>query len=214
MTQLFRRLPCSECFCSARRRRVAAQPWPSSTIRIVVPDGAEHAAGHHQPPRRQRAVGESEGWRMVVENKPGAIQTHRRQPRCSSSRRTDTRSMRSRCRRRPRRRSCPICRFRFDTDFAPVIKLATAYHVLVTSPFGSGQVAAGAGRSPQEPAGQAHILFRRLRDARASRRRDVQAADRRARHPRSLSAASRRRSPTCSTAPTTTSSSRRFRWSI
>ena len=42
-------LPCSECSCCIPAAPLAAQTWPSSTIRIVVPTGSEHTAGHHQP---------------------------------------------------------------------------------------------------------------------------------------------------------------------
>ena len=51
-----------------------AQPYPSNMIRIIVPS----AAG--TPPDIMGRIvaselGESEGWRLIVENKPGAIQT-------------------------------------------------------------------------------------------------------------------------------------------
>ena len=56
------------------------------------------------------------------------------------------------------------------------------------APVGSGPNGVGTRRAHQEPARQADIFLRRFRDARASHRRDVQAADRRAHHPRSLPA--------------------------
>jgi tripartite-type tricarboxylate transporter receptor subunit TctC len=78
-------------------------------------------------------IGDSENWRVVVENKPGAIQTIGladvlKQPAdgytiagiaLSSSAAPAL---------------LPNVSFRLDTDFAPVIKLASAYHVLVVHP--------------------------------------------------------------------------------
>lgn|SRR5258708_2146277 len=52
----------------------AAQPFPSKIIRIVVPTGSSTP-----PDIISRVIAaelsESEGWRVVVENRPGAIQS-------------------------------------------------------------------------------------------------------------------------------------------
>ena len=53
---------------------VAAQPYPSNVIRLVVPSPAG------TPPDIMGRIvanelNENEGWRVIVENKPGAIQT-------------------------------------------------------------------------------------------------------------------------------------------
>jgi tripartite-type tricarboxylate transporter receptor subunit TctC len=51
-----------------------AEPYPSNVIRIVVP-----AVAGTPPDIISRLVadelGETEGWRMIVENRPGALQT-------------------------------------------------------------------------------------------------------------------------------------------
>src|SRR5689334_16223309 len=53
---------------------VAAQPYPSNVIRIVVPVGAGTP-----PDIISRMVADglaaNEGWRLVIENRPGALQT-------------------------------------------------------------------------------------------------------------------------------------------
>jgi tripartite-type tricarboxylate transporter receptor subunit TctC len=55
-------------------RQVAAQPYPSNLIRIVVPTSAGTP-----PDIISRMVADelaaNEGWRLVVENRPGALQT-------------------------------------------------------------------------------------------------------------------------------------------
>ena len=111
----------------------SAQTYPSNTIRIVV----GNAAGA-PPDIMGRLVAselsESEGWRAIVENRPGADHRRSHLLTCSSSQRTGIHLHPSACRPRRRPRFYPIRRIRLDTDFAPVIKLATAYHVLVVNP--------------------------------------------------------------------------------
>jgi tripartite-type tricarboxylate transporter receptor subunit TctC len=109
-----------------------AQPYPSNMVRIVVAG----AAG--TPPdiiSRMVAneVGQSEGWRVIVENKPGAMQTIGaaevlKQPADGYS----VLSVSLPAMAAPA--LLPHVSFRLDTDFTPVIKLATAYHVLVVHP--------------------------------------------------------------------------------
>ncbi|MET0166218.1 MAG: tripartite tricarboxylate transporter substrate-binding protein [Vicinamibacterales bacterium] len=78
-------------------------------------------------------LGQSEGWRMVVENKPGAIGTIaaaevRKQPADGHTifgialPTTAAPAL------------LPNISFRLDIDFAPVIKLITSHHVLVVNP--------------------------------------------------------------------------------
>jgi len=78
-------------------------------------------------------LAESEGWRVVVENKPGAIQTIGaaevlKQPADGYS----VLSIALSASAAPA--LLPNVGFSLDTDFAPVIKLAAAYHVLVVNP--------------------------------------------------------------------------------
>jgi tripartite-type tricarboxylate transporter receptor subunit TctC len=110
----------------------AAEPYPSGMIRII----SATAAG--TPPDIMcriiaNELAESEGWRIVVENKPGAIQTLGaaevlKQPADGYS----ILSIALPASAAPA--LLPNVGFSFDTDFAPVIKLASAYHVLVVNP--------------------------------------------------------------------------------
>ena len=109
-----------------------AENYPSGMIRIIA------ASASGTPPDIvsriiANAVGESEGWRIIVENKPGAIQTIGaaevlRQP-------ADGYSMLAIALPFSAAPALlPNVGFRPEPDFAPVIKLATAYHVLVVHP--------------------------------------------------------------------------------
>lgn len=109
-----------------------AQTYPSSMIRIVVPGPAG------TPPDIMARIvaaelGESEGWRAIVENKPGAIQTIGlaevlRQPADGYI----LASISLPASAAPA--LLPNTKLQLDTDFTPIIKLATAYHVLVVNP--------------------------------------------------------------------------------
>jgi len=111
---------------------LGAQPYPSNMIRIVVP-----AAAGTPPDIMARLVAnelsESEGWRVIVEDKPGAIQTIGlaevlKQP-------ADGYTIASIALPSAAAPALlPNLGFRLDTDFVPVIKLASAYHVLVVHP--------------------------------------------------------------------------------
>lgn len=111
---------------------LGAQPFPSKTIRIVS------ATAPGNPPdviiRLIAAeLAESEGWRIVVENKPGAMQTIGaaevlKQPADGYT----VLSIAMALTAAPA--LMPNLGFRLDTDFTPVIKLATADHVLVVPP--------------------------------------------------------------------------------
>ena len=109
-----------------------AQSYPSGMIRIVIGSGAG------TPPDIitrivANELGQSEGWRIVVENKPGAIATLAagevlKQPADGYSILAFTLGA----------SASPALlsniAFRHDTDFAPVIKVMTAHHVLVANP--------------------------------------------------------------------------------
>jgi tripartite-type tricarboxylate transporter receptor subunit TctC len=111
---------------------LGAQPYPSSMIRMIVPS----AAG--TPPDIMGRIvaselAESESWRVIVENKPGAIQTIGladvlKQP-------ADGYTIASIALPSSAAPALlPNLGFRLETDFSPVIKLASAYHVLVVHP--------------------------------------------------------------------------------
>lgn len=116
----------------AMAQPAVAQSYPSSMIRIIVGGGAG------APPDIitriiANELGQSEGWRIVVENKPGAAGTLAagealKQPADGYSILAFTLGA----------SAAPALlsnlAFRHDTDFAPVIKLMTAHHVLVANP--------------------------------------------------------------------------------
>src|ERR1700730_10360523 len=109
-----------------------AQSYPSNMIRIVC-SGASGTPPDIISRIVANEVAQSEGWRILVENEPGAMQTIGaaevlKQP-------ADGYSVLS--------VSLPAAvapfllsnvDFRLDRDFIPVVKLATAYHVLVVHP--------------------------------------------------------------------------------
>jgi tripartite-type tricarboxylate transporter receptor subunit TctC len=109
-----------------------AQPYPSQTIRIVAPS----AAGTPSDIISRivaNELSESEGWRLIVENKPGAMQTMGaaavlKEPPDGYSIVSIALSS------AVAPALLPNVHFRLDADFAPVIKLASVYHVLVVNP--------------------------------------------------------------------------------
>jgi len=112
---------------------LGAQPYPSSSmIRLVVP-GPAGAPPDIVSRLLASEIAENEGWRIVVENKPGAIQTIGltdvlKQPADGYTIAGTALSASA------APALLPNVRFRLDRDFAPVIKLASAYHVLVAYP--------------------------------------------------------------------------------
>jgi tripartite-type tricarboxylate transporter receptor subunit TctC len=112
--------------------QAGAQTYPSGMIRMVVPG----AAG--TPPDIMARIvanelGENESWRVLVENKPGAITTIGltevlKQPAdghtlvCVALSASAAPAL------------LPNLNFRVDADFIPVIKLASAHHILVVTP--------------------------------------------------------------------------------
>ena len=113
-------------------QQAAAQSYPANPIRIVVP-----TAPSTPPDIISRVIAtaltNAEGWRVIVENKPGAVQTIGgsdvlKQP-------SDGYSIFA--------LSLPVSAapaflpnmpFKLDADFAPVAKISTSYNVLVTNP--------------------------------------------------------------------------------
>ena len=109
-----------------------AQSYPSEMFRIVLggpagtpPDIVTRIVANE--------LGQSEGWRIVVENKPGAIGTIAaaevlKQP-------ADGQTIFGIALGNAAAPALlPNISFRLDTDFAPVIKLITSHHVLVVNP--------------------------------------------------------------------------------
>src|SRR5690349_3134882 len=113
-------------------RQVAAEDYPSNPIRIVVPTSVGTP-----PDIISRMIADelaaTEGWRLVVDNRPGALQTIAmndvsRRPAdgytllTMSLPMTVTPSL------------LPKAEVRPDIDFDPVIKISKSYTVLVTTP--------------------------------------------------------------------------------
>jgi tripartite-type tricarboxylate transporter receptor subunit TctC len=111
----------------------SAQPYPSGTIiRIIVP-GAAGTPPDIMARLVARELGESEGWRLIVEDKPGAIGTIGLAD--VLKQRADGYTIASVALPDSAAPSLlPNVSFRLDTDFRPVIKVASAYHVLVVHP--------------------------------------------------------------------------------
>jgi tripartite-type tricarboxylate transporter receptor subunit TctC len=111
---------------------ILAQSYPSGLIRIVV------AAASGTPPdiiSRLVAndVAQSEGWRVIVENKPGAMQTLAVAE--VSKQLADGQTVMSLS--LPGMLAPALLQnvtFRLDKDFAPVVKLSTSHNVLVVHP--------------------------------------------------------------------------------
>jgi tripartite-type tricarboxylate transporter receptor subunit TctC len=112
--------------------QASAQQYPSNMIRMMVPSPAG------TPPDIMGRIfanelSASEGWRVIVENKPGAIMTiglgdALKQP-------ADGYTLASIALPASAAPALlPNIGFRLDGDFAPVIKLASAYHILVVTP--------------------------------------------------------------------------------
>jgi tripartite-type tricarboxylate transporter receptor subunit TctC len=108
------------------------QRFPAGALRLVVPSPSG------TPPDIvgrivANEMAESEGWRLIAENKPGAIQTIGlaevlKRPAdghtlaCIALSSSAAAAL------------LPKVGFRLDRDFVPVIKLASAYHILVVNP--------------------------------------------------------------------------------
>ena len=109
----------------------AAQSYPSSMIRMIVPGPAG------TPPDIMGRIianelSEGEGWRVMVENKPGAIMTIGlaevlKQPADGYT----VASIALSASAAPA--LLPNISFRLDAEFIPVIKLASAHHILVVN---------------------------------------------------------------------------------
>jgi tripartite-type tricarboxylate transporter receptor subunit TctC len=111
---------------------VGAQSFPSRNIRIVIP-GGPGTPPDIIPRVVANQVSEAEGWRFVIENKPGAIQTLAGSEVLKSP--PDGYSIFA--------QAMPISSaptmlanmpFNLTTDFRPVARLSASYNVLVVNP--------------------------------------------------------------------------------
>ena len=111
---------------------VVGQEFPAGLIRLVIPSPTG------TPPDTvarivANEITEIRGWRLIAENKPGAIQTIGlaevlKRPADGYTLAAIALSSTA------APALLPKVAFRLDSDFAPVIKLAAAYHVLVVNP--------------------------------------------------------------------------------
>lgn len=112
--------------------QVLGQQFPAGRIRLVVPSPPG------TPPDTiarimASEITDNEGWQLVVENKPGAIQTiglNEILKRPADGYTLGSIALSSTA----APALIPNIGFRLDSDFAPVIKLASAYHILVVNP--------------------------------------------------------------------------------
>jgi tripartite-type tricarboxylate transporter receptor subunit TctC len=119
-------------FGIAARWPAFAQPYPSSVIRIVVPNSAS------TPPDIlariiATALSEGEGWNVIVENKPGGVTTIGitevlKQPADGYTLFSITAPFAA------VPALFPDARFKLETDLAALIQVGTAYNVLVVNP--------------------------------------------------------------------------------
>jgi len=119
-------------FSFAGLQGLQAQTFPSGIIRIVVPTSAS------TPPDilariLATALGDGEGWKVIVENKPGAVMSVGamevlKQPADGYTLFSVTAPIAA------VPALLPNALFKIDPDFSPVIRSATGYNVLVVNP--------------------------------------------------------------------------------
>jgi tripartite-type tricarboxylate transporter receptor subunit TctC len=120
------------CLAIGMTGPACSQPFPSDVIRIIVPPGPG------TPPDVisrivARELAETEGWRMVVENRPGALQTIAMGE--VAKRPADGYALLAMS--VPMMAApalLPTVSLRPEVDFAPVVKISTSYTVLVVHP--------------------------------------------------------------------------------
>ena len=109
-----------------------AQPFPSGVIRIVVPASAS------TPPDIlariiANALSDGEGWKVMVENKPGGVNTIGAMEVLKSPADGHTiLSITAPFAAVPA--LVPNAAFKYEKDFAPLIRIGTGYNVLVVNP--------------------------------------------------------------------------------
>jgi len=119
-------------FGGAVLRSASAQSFPSNVIRIVVPYSAS------TPPDIlarivATALSDGEGWKVVVEDKPGAVMTIGAMETLNQPADGHTLfSVTAPIAAVPA--LMPNARFQLETDFAPLVHVGTGYNVLVVNP--------------------------------------------------------------------------------
>src|SRR6476659_5069439 len=113
--------------------RALGQSFPSNVIRIVVPNSAS------TPPDIvarivANALTETEGWKVVVENKPGGVMTIGamdvlKRPADGHTIFSVTAPVAA------APALVPNASFSYEKDFAPLIRIGTGYNVLVVNPY-------------------------------------------------------------------------------
>ncbi len=119
-------------FGTATSRFAYAQSFPTNVIRIIAPNSAS------TPPDIlarivANALQEGEGWKVVVENKPGGVMTIGatevlKQPADGHTIFSVTAPVAA------APALVPNASFNYEKDFAPVIQIGTGYNVLVVNP--------------------------------------------------------------------------------
>ena len=110
----------------------AQTPFPSGTIRFVAPFSAS------TPPDiisriLAKELSEDEGWRVIVENRPGGVTTIAAVDVLTQA--ADGRSLYAMSVPSVAAPALvPNITYRFDTDFEPIIKASVSYNVLVVNP--------------------------------------------------------------------------------
>ena len=119
-------------FGAVSSQSASAQSFPSNVVRIVVPNSASTP-----PDILARIVGnaltETEGWKVVVENKPGGVMTIGASEVLKQQADGHTLfSVTAPVAAAPA--LMPSAPFSYEKDFAPVIRIGTGYNVLVVNP--------------------------------------------------------------------------------
>jgi tripartite-type tricarboxylate transporter receptor subunit TctC len=119
-------------FGAATLQSASAQPFPSNVIRIIVPNSAS------TPPDIlarivANALQDGEGWKVIIENKPGGVTTIGamevlKQPADGHTIFSVTAPVAA------APALVPNASFNYEKDFTPLIRIGTGYNVLVVNP--------------------------------------------------------------------------------
>ena len=157
----------------AGKGQTLAESYPSRALRVVVP------ASTSTPPDIlarivANALSDREGWKTIVENKPGAVMTIgiadvlKQEPDGHN-----LLSVTSPIAAVPG--LMPNASFNIETDFEPVIQVGTGYNVLVVNPKLPVHSVSELISFLKQDQKSSYFFIRRLRDTRAFARRVIQA---------------------------------------